>query len=191
MNSYSVCVACVVRYFNYLWLGFPMKMFPKAVAALTELLQFPSAGELLARPDLSHQLRRAIDFMQSSGQNELEIKGHNLVYLHVNYNTFRLAFWALSNLLETPAAVDALQRELEDLLETHYDPATNTAVLDAKDVENLKVLGMRLTLVICTSFFPFRLSSVIPLTPFPIPCHFPVTPFPFPSSHASEGRGRH
>jgi len=162
-----------------------MKMFPKAVAALTELLQCPSAGELLARPDLSHQLRRAIDFMQTSGQNELEIKGHNLVYLHVNYNTFRLAFWALSNLLETPAAVDALQRELEDLLETHYDPATNTAVLDAKDVENLKVLGMRLTLVICTSFFSFGLSSPNPLTPFPLsdplsfPCHsFPVSFFP-------------
>jgi len=119
-----------------------MKLFPKAVAALTELLQCPDAGELLARPDLSHQLRKAIEFMQCNGQNELEIKGHNLVYLHVNYNTFRLAFWALSNLLETPAAVDALQRELDELLETLYDPITNTALLDAKDIENLKVLGM-------------------------------------------------
>jgi len=118
-----------------------MSWFPKAVAALKELLQCPDAGELMARPDLSQYLRRAIEFMQGTGQNELEIKGHNLVYLHVNYNTFRLAFWALSNLLETPAAVDALQRELEELLETRYDPATDTASLDAKDIDSLKILG--------------------------------------------------
>ena len=118
-----------------------MKLFPKAVAALTELLQCPDAGELLARRDLSPQLRRAIDFMQSNGQNELEIKGHNLVYLHVNYNTFRLAFWALSNLLETPEAVEALRGELDQLLETRRDPDTNTALLDARDIENLKILG--------------------------------------------------
>ena len=138
----SACNCCFLRYFNYLWLGFPMSLFPKAVAALKELLQCPDAGELMARPDLSQYLRRAIQFMQQNGQNELEIKGHNLVYLHVNYNTFRLAFWALSNLLETPAAVDAVRRELEDLLETRYDPDTETALLDAKDVESLKVLGM-------------------------------------------------
>ena len=119
-----------------------MSLFPKAVAALTELLHCPESGELLARPDLSHYLRRAIQFMQGNGQNELEIKGHNLVYLHVNYNTFRLAFWALSNLLETPAALDSIQRELDELLETRYDPATNSASLDAKDIESLKILGM-------------------------------------------------
>jgi len=136
------CLVCVLRYFNYLWLGFPMKLFPKAVAALKELVQCPNADELLARPDLSRYLRRAIEFMQNNGQNEAEIKGHNLVYLHINYNTFRLAFWALSNLLETPAAVEALQHELDELLETRYDPATDTFKLDAKDIENLTVLGM-------------------------------------------------
>jgi len=125
-----------------LWLGFPMSLFPKAVAALKQLLHCPDAGELLSRQDLSQYLRRAIEFMQCQDQNELEIKGHNLVYLHVNYNTFRLAFWALSNLLETPAAVDAIKRELEELLETRYDPATETTLLDAKDIENLKVLGV-------------------------------------------------
>jgi len=133
---------CFRRYFNYLWLGFPMSLFPKAVAALTELLQCPNAGELLARPDLSHYLRRAIEFMQCNNQNELEIKGHNLVYLHVNYNTFRMAFWALSNLLETPAAMEAMQRELDELLETRYNPDTNTASIDAVDLDSLKVLGM-------------------------------------------------
>jgi len=119
-----------------------VSLFPKAVAALKELLQCPEAGELLARPDLSQYLRRAIQFMQCNGQNELEIKGHNLVYLHVNYNTFRLAFWALSNLLETQAAVDEIQRELDELLETRYDPATNTAILYAKDIDSLKILGI-------------------------------------------------
>jgi len=119
-----------------------MKLFPKAVAALMELLQCPEAGELLARRDLSAYLRRAIQFMQNNGQNEIEIKGHNLVYLHVNYNTFRLAFWALSNLLETPEALEALKSEVEDLLESRYDPETGAALLDAKDLENLKILGM-------------------------------------------------
>jgi len=142
------CAACVLRYFNYLWLGFPMSFFPKAVAALKELLQCPEAAELLARPDLSQYLRRAIGFLQCNNQNEIEIKAHNLVYLHVNYNTFRLSFWALSNLLETPAAFDAIQHELDDLLETRYDPATNTALLDAKDVEELKVLGTSQPLII-------------------------------------------
>jgi len=125
-----------------LWLGFPLKLFPKAVAALTELLHCPDAGELMARPDLSHYLRRAIEFMQSNDQNELEIKCHNLVYLHVNYNTFRLAFWALSNLLETPEAVTAMRAELDELLETRYNPETNTASLDSVDIDSLKVLGM-------------------------------------------------
>jgi len=141
-RPYMVSMRCFLRYFNYLWLGFPMSLFPKAVAALKELVQCPDAGELLARPDLSHYLRRAIEFMQCNKQNELEIKCHNLVYLHVNYNTFRLAFWALSNLLETPAAVEAMQREIDELLETRYNPETNSASLDSVDLDSLKVLGM-------------------------------------------------
>jgi len=130
-----------------------MKLFPKAVAALTELLQCPDAGELLARPDLSLYLRRAMEFMQCNDQNELEIKGHNLVYLHVNYNTFRLAFWALSNLLETPAAVQAMKAEVDELLETRYNPDTNTASLDSVDIDSLKVLGTMPAA--CTAQFNF------------------------------------
>jgi hypothetical protein len=128
------------KYFNYLWLGFPVGMFPKAIGALKELLQCPDAEELLARPDLQRYLRRAIEFMQSKGQTESDIKGHNLVYLHVNYNTFRLAFWALSNLLENEKAMQDLQKETEELLASKYDPETNTAWLDMKDVENLPIL---------------------------------------------------
>ena len=129
------------RYFNYLWLGFPVKLFPKALAALTELLQCPDAAELLDRPDLSRYLRSAIEFMQSKNQTESDIKGHNLVYLHVNYNTFRLAFWALSNLLENEKAAAELQKEIDELLSRRYDPDTNTACLDLKDIEDMKILG--------------------------------------------------
>jgi len=139
-----------------LWLGFPLSLFPKGVSALKELLQCPEAGELLARSDLSQYLRRAIQFMQCNGQNELEIKGHNLVYLHVNYNTFRLAFWALSHLLETPAALDEIQRELDELLETRYDPATNTALLDARDIDSLKILGIFALTVVCCKLYRGR-----------------------------------
>jgi cholesterol 7alpha-monooxygenase len=132
---------CSRRYFNYLWLGFPIKWFPKALSALGELVQCPDAEELLSRPDISSYLRRAIEFMQQHDQSETDIKGHNLVYLHVNYNTFRLAFWALNNLLEDPEALKALMNEIDALMVDRYDPQTNTAYFEMKDVENMKVLG--------------------------------------------------
>lgn len=97
--------------------------------------------------------------MQQYGQTETDIKGHNLVYLHVNYNTFRLAFWALNNLLEDAAAAKALNAEIEQLLEDRYDPETNTAWLDMKDVENMKVLGKQITNVI-NNLFINGLASV-------------------------------
>jgi len=129
------------RYFNYLWLGFSVKMFPKAGAALSQLVRCPDATELLARPDLSRYLRRAIEFMQQHDQTETDIKGHNLVYLHVNYNTFRLAFWALSNLLEYPVAFKALVEEINSVLADNYDAETDSNLLDMKTVENMKILG--------------------------------------------------
>jgi len=54
---------------------------------------------MLQRDGVSNYLRTAVAFMLKQDQSEADIKGHNLVYLHVNYNTFRLAFWVLAHLL--------------------------------------------------------------------------------------------
>lgn len=129
------------KFFNYLWLGFPKGLFPDAVQALKQLLLMPNASDLLQRDDLSAYIRRAIEYMQQEGQTENDIKGHNLVYLHVNYNTFRFAFWVLNNLLEHKDAMKALEMEVQHMTELHNNPKTNTVTFSVKDVEEMKVLG--------------------------------------------------
>ena len=128
------------KYFNYFWLGLPKKFFPDAMKALEQLLYVPDADELLERPDLSPYIRTAIDCMKDQGQTDADIKGHNLVFLHVNFNTFRLAFWLLDNLLENPKAMAALKEEIESLVENNYDETTNSVNLTVKDIEEMKVL---------------------------------------------------
>ena len=129
------------KYFNYLWLGFPIAMFPKALKAQKEMLCMPDAEEMLGRCDLSIYMRRALEFMQEHGQSEMDMKGHNLVYLHVNYNTFRLAFWVLNNLIEDDKALMALNEEITELVEARKSKDTNLIRLTIKDLENMKVLG--------------------------------------------------
>lgn len=129
------------KFFNFFWLGFPKIWFPDAMDALKQLLLMPDAGDLLRRDDLSAYIRKAIEYMQQEGQTEGDIKGHNLVYLHVNYNTFRFAFWVLSNLLEHEDAMEALQKEIQQMVDLHYNPKTNTATFSVKEVEEMKVLG--------------------------------------------------
>lgn len=133
------------QYFNYLWLGFPIGLFPKATKAQKEMLCMPDADELLARPDISIYMRRALEFMQEHGQTEQDMKGHNLVYLHVNYNTFRLAFWVLNNLLEDPAALKALNAEVEQMMvkQGQCDGSVNSLKLGVKDLESMEVLGKK------------------------------------------------
>lgn len=132
------------KFFNFFWLGFPKSWFPDAMDALKQLLLMPDAGDLLRRDDLSAYIRKAIEYMQEEGQTEGDIKGHNLVYLHVNYNTFRFAFWVLSNLLEHEDAMEALQKEIQQMVDLHYNPKTNTATFSVKEVEEMKVLGKML-----------------------------------------------
>ncbi|ELU11904.1 hypothetical protein CAPTEDRAFT_221271 [Capitella teleta] len=125
--------------FNYFWLGFPKGLFPSAMKALEQLVTMPDAEELLARSDVSDYITTAVRYMQKLGQSEADIKGHNLVYLHVNYNTFRLAFWALNNLLENPKAHENLMSELNAAIEDKMQG--NSAVFTMKDIEELDVLN--------------------------------------------------
>ncbi|XP_074656730.1 cytochrome P450 7A1-like [Tubulanus polymorphus] len=128
------------RYFNFLWLGFPRKLFPAACKALEGLLVAPSSNQLLHREDCSDYIKFACRHMLERGQNEAEILGHNLVYLHVNYNTFRLIFWALNNLLEYPDARKAVENELKQAIEDKLEEPENQARFTVKEVESFPVL---------------------------------------------------
>jgi hypothetical protein len=127
------------KFFNFFWLGFPKKCFPSAMKALEGMLCQPNSTEMLAREDCSDYLRTAINFMLSEGQSEADIMGHNLVYLHVNYNTLRMAFWVLNNLLTNEKALAAFMDELDAAIEERRcgDEATFTT----KDIEQLPILG--------------------------------------------------
>lgn len=129
------------KYFNYFWLGLPKGLFPPAMKALQELLVMPDSADLMGRSDLSGYIRTAIDNLKEQGHTEADIKGHNLVYLHVNYNTFRLAFWVLSNILEDEKARAALKDEIDQAIDARLDESTNTAEFTLKDIEDLKILG--------------------------------------------------
>ena len=132
------------KYFNFLWLGMPVKLFPKAVKALEGLCQQPCSSELLERDDLSEYIRFSTNFMLQHNQTEQDIIGHNLVYLHVNYNTFRLAFWTLYNLLEHREALEALRKEVEDVIRckrAEMEDDEDEVVFSIDEIDSLKVLG--------------------------------------------------
>jgi hypothetical protein len=129
------------QYFNYLWLGMPLDLFPAAKKALGHMLCQPLAEDMMSRDDVSDYIRNVTRDMREIGQSELDVMKHNLVYLHVNYNTFRLAFWALEFLLENPQAMLALIGELSQAVEDKRDDTTDIAQFSMNDIDQLKVLG--------------------------------------------------
>ena len=139
------CFDVFHRYFNYLWLGIPVKFFPKAVKALEVLCRQPQSDEILAREDLSDYIRYSTEFMKSHGQSEQDIRGHNLVYLHVNYNTFRLSFWCIYFLLDDAKAYQTLYNEVTTTIDNkrkqRNEDETGPIVFNYQEIEKLRVLG--------------------------------------------------
>lgn len=129
------------HYFNLLWLGFPSYMFPATGKVVAELRDQPTAEELLSRMDSSDYLKTSIEFMKQNDHTERDIQGHNLVYLHVNYTTFRLAFWVLVNILENPKVHKLVKEEINNFVDQHLDEDTNTAQYTPKEIESLQILG--------------------------------------------------
>lgn len=129
------------KFFNYFWLGMPKSLFTPAMKALGELLCQPLSEELLARPDVSDYIKTAINYMKQQGQTDSEIKGHNLVYLHVNYNTFRLAFWVINNILTDEKCLAQLQDEIDTMMQDRLDSETNSASITFQEIENMKILN--------------------------------------------------
>ncbi|WAR25087.1 CP7A1-like protein [Mya arenaria] len=106
------------KYFNFLWLGLPIKLFPSACRALDVLVKMPKSDEILERSDVSDYIKYSTEFMKSHGQTESDIIGHNLVFLHVNYNTFRVSYWLIYYLMKYQDALQALRQEINEFVET-------------------------------------------------------------------------
>ncbi|ESO88838.1 hypothetical protein LOTGIDRAFT_234414 [Lottia gigantea] len=148
------------KYFNYLWLGLPVKLFPKATAALNVLSQQPTSDEMLKRPGVSDYIKFSTEFMKANNQSEQDIVGHNLVFLHVNYNTFRLAFWVLYHILDDRATFMALHKEVQDLVERKTETATENGPLgiSIEEFDKLPILDsiIRETLRVTSGVFMVR-----------------------------------
>lgn len=130
------------KYFNYLWLGLPIKLFPQACRALEMLVQQPSSEEIMMKEDASEYIKFSTEFMKLHGQTETDIIGHNLVFLHVNYNTFRVSFWLIYYLTQYPEALEALTKEIEDLVayKSEFSDADGPVEVTLEDVDKLPVL---------------------------------------------------
>lgn len=128
------------QYFNYFWLGIPKKFFPKAMQSLIELIEQPSSHDMMAREDCSEYIKIVTKLMKDEGQSESDIIGHNLVYLHVNYNTLRLSFWIMNNILQCPKSMAEVREEIEGLIDSRTDE-DGVASIEMSDVEKLTVLG--------------------------------------------------
>lgn len=104
------------KYFNYLYLGFPAKLFPKALEAVGILAQQPKSLDMIEREGCSEYIKFATKFMLQHSQSERDIICHNLVFLHVNYNTFRAVYWCLYKMMEDLSILDALRKEVDEVV---------------------------------------------------------------------------
>ncbi|XP_005111570.1 prostacyclin synthase [Aplysia californica] len=128
------------KYFNFLWLGVPIKFFPKAGEAAGILAQQPKGLDMMNREDCSEYIKLATDFMLRHDQSERDIVCHNLVFLHVNYNTFRAVFWCMYKLMEDVKVMAAVRREVEEVVEAKRAGDDPEADFTAEDVNNLPVV---------------------------------------------------
>ena len=131
------------KYFNFLWLGLPVELFPEACRALETLIQQPSSAEILSREDVSLFVKYMLQHMKSYGQTESDMIGYNLVYLHANYNTFRVIFWFIYTLMTHPEAQKALSLKVNDVIErkAEYHDKDEMIQFDMEELDTLPILG--------------------------------------------------
>ncbi|CAG5121608.1 unnamed protein product [Candidula unifasciata] len=139
------------KYFNFLWLGLPVQMFPQAVEAAGILAQQPSSSDMVQREGCSDYIKFATEFMLRNNQTERDIICHNLVFLHVNYNTFRAVYWCMYKLMEDAEVMSAVRREVEEVVEakrTGANQAEYEAEFTTEDINKLPVVDSFLKEVI-------------------------------------------
>ena len=129
------------KYFNFLWLGLPVGLFPEACRARKRLLQQPCSADLLSREDIALYIKFAAEHMQANGYTEADIAAHNLVYLHVNINTFKVTYWLVYFLISHSTALEALVEEINDAVEKKAEDSDGEIVFKMEEVDALPVLG--------------------------------------------------
>ncbi|XP_041348308.1 cytochrome P450 7A1-like [Gigantopelta aegis] len=138
------------KYFNYMWLGIGVKWFPKALEALRVLCHVPNSTDMMNRRGVSDYIKFSTQFMKENAQTEQDIVGHNLVFLHVNYNTFRAAFWCAYYIVSKADTYTALSKEVGDLVQERLND-NEPLCFTLEEIDHLPVLDsiiketMRLT----------------------------------------------
>lgn len=128
------------KYFSYLWLGLPHFLFPEATKAVGQLFAQPTTAEFLESDSTSDYLRAAIQYLQSYNVSDRDIQCHNLVFLHININTFKIATWCLYELMNHKDAMHAVREELDEFMANNKEK-DNTVTISAKELDGLQVLG--------------------------------------------------
>ncbi|GFS25638.1 cholesterol 7-alpha-monooxygenase [Elysia marginata] len=157
------------KYFNFLWLGVPHQLFPEAMSAGAVLAQQPTSTEMMAREGCSEYIKFATDFMLRHSQSEQDIVGHNLVFLHVNYNTFRVVYWCMYKLMEDAKIMAALREEVEEVVEAKRSgssPEEAAAEFTADDIHKLTLVDSFLKEVIRSMSGVFMIRKVLEDTVF-------------------------
>ncbi|KAL8588074.1 hypothetical protein ACOMHN_066295 [Nucella lapillus] len=157
------------KFFNFLWLGFPVNLFPKAGQALKVLCQQPTAHEMMNRQGVSEYIKFSTSYMLQHGQSLQDIVGHNLVFLHVNYNTFRVAFWCLYQMLQYPTVLQALEKELAEAVEQRCRDGEDTVGFTIEEFDKLPLLDSFLKETIRVSSGVFMVRKVTEDTQFTMP----------------------
>ena len=141
-EAYHECFEKFHKFFNYLWLGVPVNVFPKACEALKVLCNQPLAHDMLSRQGVSDYIKFSTRYMLEHEQSMQDIVGHNLVFMHVNYNTFRVNYWCVYHLLEHKLVREALARELEEIIESKQaEGAEDQVGFTLEEFDHLPLLG--------------------------------------------------
>lgn len=132
------------KYFSYLWIGLPHMLFPDAKKAIAKLAAQPSSAEFLKSECTSEYLKSAIEFLKGHDMTDAEITSHNLVFLHINLNTFKVATWCLYQLMNHKSAMYAVREELENFIQANKQEKegdTDVTYISAKEIEEMESLG--------------------------------------------------
>ncbi|KAK7102395.1 cytochrome P450 7A1-like [Littorina saxatilis] len=157
------------KFFNFLWLGLPANLFPKACDALKVLCMQPKAHDMMSREGVSDYIKFSTNYMLMNEQSMEDIVGHNLVFLHVNYNTFRVNYWCLYHLLEHKHVRTALVQELQEAMEQNQIEGENKVGFTIEDFDKLPNLDSFLKETLRMASGVFMVRKVIDDTDFTMP----------------------
>ncbi|PVD24508.1 hypothetical protein C0Q70_14991 [Pomacea canaliculata] len=128
------------KVFNYLWIGLPRRLFPKAAESYNIMCQLLNHHELLQRNEVSDFVKFSIEYMLQVGEKDEDIMGHTLVYLHVQYNTVRLAYWCVYKMVEQPRVLMDLEMELSKAIEEKREDGEETVAFTLNEINKLPLL---------------------------------------------------